>query len=350
MWKQKSKVLETQYENFFIPCFLCVGRRMTLRRNICMGQCNARAASAMPLMDEGIPRALLSQHGQGCVVMGECIKYKSNSSAGMGLSKHSTSKRQIHHFEMFRKFKVLVVVATLATVGQCQPLDTQLQGRGESSHFFGRFARDVSDDDTVGQITGLLEDGGKIPKKAMAMMKSQLKNFDKLLKEADGNIAKIQRELGKIGEIDITREYLDAYWQAKKELRLARTDLRELALRTTAAVQDIKILMEDWDNQEVSFIEKEFLILKSLIEECLRVLKDAKVKYTNAINEMEKTSNQLFETKTSLSLMLDEKSSEYSSWTEKVRGGTYGSAGLVTVGMIFADIFGCLGNISLYTT
>ena len=64
---------------------------------------------------------------------------------------------------------------------------------------------------------------------------------------------------------------------------------------------------------------------------------------------MEKTSDQLSETKTSLSLMLDEKSTEYSAWTDKVRAGAYGAAGAVTGEMIFADIFGCLGSISLYT-
>ena len=122
---------------------------------------------------------------------------------------------------MSRKFKALVVVVTLATVGHLQPLDNQ--GR-DDRHLFGRFARDVNDDDPVNQITGLLEDGGEIPKKALNMLSSHFKNFNKLLKEAGNNIAKIQRELGKIGEIDITREYLHAYWQAKKELRLARTD------------------------------------------------------------------------------------------------------------------------------
>lgn len=240
-----------------------------------------------------------------------------------------------------------MVVVILATVGHLQPLDTQ--GR-DDRHFFGRFARDVSDDDPVNQITGLLEDGGEIFKKALNMLSSHFKNFDKLLKEADKNIATIQRELGKIGEIDITRQYLNAHWQAKEELRLARTDLRELAIRSKSAVRDIKILIENWDDTETAFIEKELQMFKSLIKECLRVLNDAKLKYTNAINSMEKTSNQLSVTKTDLSLMLDEKSTEYSSWTENVRVGVYCSAGGVTVGMIFADIFGCLGFCSATIT
>jgi len=260
--------------------------------------------------------------------------------------------RQHHPLKMFRKLKVLVVVTTLATVGQFKPLDPQVESYelATNHRFFGRYARDVSSADTVNQITNILEEGGKIPKEAMGMMQTHFKKFDALLKEADNNIASIQRELGKVGEIDITREYLDAYWQAKKELRLARTDLRELALRTTKAVQDIKILIENWDDKETAFIEKEFQILKSLINESLRVLKDAKEKYVNAINYVEKTSNQLSETKTSLSLMLDEKSTEYDSWTKKVRGGVYGSASAVTVGMIVADVMGCFGLCSAIVT
>ena len=193
------------------------------------------------------------------------------------------------------------------------------------------------------QVTSLMTKGSKVSKKAMEQMSKHFKDFDKLLKEADNNIAKIQRELGKVGEVDITREYLDAYWQSKKELRLARTDLRELAIRTTAAVQDIKILIEYWDDKESAFVQKEFEFLNDLLKESLRVLKEAKLKYNNAITNMEKTTNQLSETKTALSLMLEETSTEYTAWTEKVRLGVYGSAAAVTAGMIVADIFGCFG-------
>jgi len=251
----------------------------------------------------------------------------------------SVSQHQQHRSNMSHKVKVLVFVVTLATVAHLQPMASWQLGLRPQP----RFSRDVSGGDLVKQVTSLMTKGSKVSKKAMEQMSKHFKEFDKLLKEADNNIAKIQRELGKVGEVDITREYLDAYWQSKKELRLARTDLRELAIRTTAAVQDIKILIEYWDDKESAFVQKEFEFLNDLLKESLRVLKEAKLKYNNAITNMEKTTNQLSETKTALSLMLEETSTEYTAWTEKVRLGVYGSAAAVTAGMIVADIFGCFG-------
>merc|ERR1712012_374901 len=135
-----------------------------------------------------------------------------------------------------------------------------------------------------------------------------------------------------------------------KELRLARTDLRELAIRTTAAVQDIKNLIEYWDDKENAFVQKEFEFLNDLLKESLRVLKEVKPKYNNAITNMEKTTNQLSETKTALSLMLEETSTEYTAWTGKVRLGVYGSAAAVTVGMIVAEYKSELEKLETATT
>ena len=44
-----------------------------------------------------------------------------------------------------------------------------------------------------------------------------------------------------------------------------------------------------------------------------------------------------------LSKMLDIESEEYASWTSAVRALAYSTATGVTIGMVFADIFGCLG-------
>ena len=40
----------------------------------------------------------------------------------------------------------------------------------------------------------------------------------------------------------------------------------------------------------------------------------------------------------------DEKTSEYDAWTSTPRAAAYSTAGVVTAGMIVADIFGCLGK------
>ena len=37
-------------------------------------------------------------------------------------------------------------------------------------------------------------------------------------------------------------------------------------------------------------------------------------------------------------------STEYATWTANIRAASYGTATAVTVGMIIADVFGCLGK------
>ena len=45
-----------------------------------------------------------------------------------------------------------------------------------------------------------------------------------------------------------------------------------------------------------------------------------------------------------LKRLIDVESAEYAAWTADVRKTAYGNAGGVSVGMIIADVFGCLGK------
>ena len=49
-----------------------------------------------------------------------------------------------------------------------------------------------------------------------------------------------------------------------------------------------------------------------------------------------------------LKRLISVKTVEYLDWTTTVRTAAYGTATGVTVGMIFADIFGCLGKFECY--
>ena len=42
--------------------------------------------------------------------------------------------------------------------------------------------------------------------------------------------------------------------------------------------------------------------------------------------------------------MTTKNTEEHKAWTGKVRAAVYGTNGAVSVGLIFADIFGCLGK------
>ena len=41
--------------------------------------------------------------------------------------------------------------------------------------------------------------------------------------------------------------------------------------------------------------------------------------------------------------MTDEESEAYGNWTKTLREAVYGTNGAITLGMLIADLFGCLG-------
>ena len=53
---------------------------------------------------------------------------------------------------------------------------------------------------------------------------------------------------------------------------------------------------------------------------------------------------ELIDFKWKLDRMIDVESDEYQEWTTTVRSTAYGTATGVTVGMVIADVFGCLGK------
>ena len=64
---------------------------------------------------------------------------------------------------------------------------------------------------------------------------------------------------------------------------------------------------------------------------------------TDFVHERQKENSQLKKFNQLMTKMVDPNSEEYEIWTSRVRGTAYGSATGVTVGMIVADILGCLG-------
>ena len=77
--------------------------------------------------------------------------------------------------------------------------------------------------------------------------------------------------------------------------------------------------------------------------ESLELLAEAEKKYELAIDNIDGVNINLRDFHKDLKKMLDENSAEHKEWSSQLRAGVYSSAGSVTVGMIIADIFGCLG-------
>ena len=77
--------------------------------------------------------------------------------------------------------------------------------------------------------------------------------------------------------------------------------------------------------------------------ESLELLAEAEKKYELAIDNIDGVNINLRDFHKDLKKMLDENSAEHKQWSSELRAAAYSSAGGVTVGMIIADIFGCLG-------
>merc|ERR1739849_37458 len=158
--------------------------------------------------------------------------------------------------------------------------------------------------------------------------------------EAERNILEMDAELKLLEteELQFEDNYFPAYNEAKRYLRETRQGLRKLAQKTVTEVRDLKILLEDLDKNEDPILLKTSLDkMKDLMIETLKTLKEALEKYNSAVATFEKLNHSIATQNRNLEKMTDKNSAEYKAWTEKVRGGLYGTIAGTTVGCIVAD-------------
>ena len=87
--------------------------------------------------------------------------------------------------------------------------------------------------------------------------------------------------------------------------------------------------------------------MKQLLKESVPILEKSKKKYNNAISAIDRSTSQLQIFANKVTSMTISNTEEHNAWTGKVRAAVYGTNGAVSVGLIFADIFGCLGMYSV---
>merc|ERR1719411_1571524 len=75
----------------------------------------------------------------------------------------------------------------------------------------------------------------------------------------------------------------------------------------------------------------------------LETLKEALEKYNLALDTFEKLTSTIRTQNRKLEKLTDKNSAEHKELRTKMRAGLWSSVGVTTVGLIFADIFGCLG-------
>jgi len=190
-------------------------------------------------------------------------------------------------------------------------------------------------------IPGFTEEGKNIFKdsKLFENVAASLKEAEKAILEMDAELKLLETE-----ELQFEDNYFPAYNEAKRYLRETRQKLRKLADRTVTEVRDLKILLKDLDESKDTVLLKASLDkMKDLMIETLETLKEALGKYNSALQTFENLNSSIKKQNRKLEKMVTKDSAEYEAWTTNLRGGTYGTIGATTTGLIFADIFGCLG-------
>merc|ERR1712165_287431 len=145
-------------------------------------------------------------------------------------------------------------------------------------------------------------------------------------------------------ELQFEDNYFPAYNKAKRYLRETRQALRKLADKTVTDVRDLKGFLEELDQTEDTVLLKEAIDkMKDLMIDTLETLKEALGKYNSALETFENLNSSIKTQNHKLGKLVDKNSDEYNDWTHKTRAGVYTAIGSTTVGLIIADIFGCLG-------
>jgi len=188
---------------------------------------------------------------------------------------------------------------------------------------------------------GFTEEGKNILKnsKLTEHIAEALNEVEKNIREMDAELKLLENE-----EAHFEDNYFLAYNEAKRYLRETRQALRKLADKTIKEVKSLKVLLEDLDKtDDTVLLQASIEKMKDLMIDTLETLKEALEKYNSAFETFENLNSSIKTQNRKLEKLVDKNSAEYKDWTHKTRAGVYTGVGATTVGLIVADVFGCLG-------
>lgn len=201
------------------------------------------------------------------------------------------------------------------------------------------------------QIKENMAGGMKVVNEGLEVIKENMEKVDALVKEGDEAIKRLQDYIGEIAleKSEFTEGFLKNFKDAKKELRSARQTLFSLAEQTKAKGKRIEIMINNWDGQSKAVLKRSLREFSALLTMSRTKLAAAKTTYNKAIDVFEASYLEGRRFKEHLTNMLDTETAEHKAWTAKVRAAYAAPTG-VTIGMIVADVFGCLGFCSAIVT
>merc|ERR1712043_5137 len=160
--------------------------------------------------------------------------------------------------------------------------------------------------------TGNILDNSNLTEKVV----ESLQAAEKDILEMEVELKTLQYE---VAELRIEGNYFPEFNKAKSHVRETRQGLRKLAHRTVAEVRDLKVLLEDLDKSDDSFILKISVDeMKGLMIETQESLEDAREKYHSAMTSFKGLNSIIRAQNTKLTEMLTQDSAEHQDWVTKV--------------------------------
>jgi len=200
--------------------------------------------------------------------------------------------------------------------------------------------------DNVKDLVNFGDNGMEVASRFLENAENTVEEVDNFLEYAKEGIEGIKETSTALDveKFNLTQKFFANFYSAKKELLSARSDLLSLALKTNHACENLEILFQYWDDTTPAMINQQFKILKRLMDESKDVLKIAHEKYEALLSIWEEIDTDINDFKKNLHAMSTEESNSYKEWTKKLRKAVFLDANVpVTIGMVIADVFGCLG-------
>jgi len=243
-----------------------------------------------------------------------------------------------------------VIASSIAVpVSSDSQSNSELENGSITDGLVDQFVNGSITDGLVDQFVNHMADGLKLSNETLGQINIFQKIFD-LKTQIDNKIQAITEEIGLVAaeHMKYSKLAIDAYRKVKSIIRRERNSLFQLADKTERVTEHLIFYMEGWgpeyDKAETkAYLLEQMKLLRELIDESKIVLADAKEKYELASDKMNEIDGHLSDFRRALQRLTDESSDDYHKMAQNVRGGAYGASAGLLIGMIVADVFGCLG-------
>jgi len=182
------------------------------------------------------------------------------------------------------------------------------------------------------------------PKEVLQNAKKTFDDIQQFIKLTQESIESMFVQLFKFEEMgaNISTDIFHEVNEVKNELRECRQEFRRLAVTSVSHSKDLKDLAATLD-PDIVILQATINTMKDLLINTKGKLTEIIGKYNNANAVMDKIKVDMTVLIMKFENLRNENSDEYNKFVEEVTAGTYQTCAGLAVGLVIADIFGCLG-------